>query len=55
MELDLSWNKFTGVSPLMVEWTALKRLYINSNEFNGTSLEGNNYLILQNYLLLFIH
>lgn len=46
VELDLSENKFTGVSPLMVEWTSLKRLYMLGNELNGTSLEGKNCLIL---------
>ncbi|KAH7688437.1 Non-specific serine/threonine protein kinase protein [Dioscorea alata] len=47
VELNLYGNKLNGVSPLMVDWTSLKRLYINSNELNGTSLEGNNCLILQ--------
>ncbi|XP_039117971.1 receptor-like protein 13 [Dioscorea cayenensis subsp. rotundata] len=40
VELYLFPNKFIGVSPSMLEWTSLKRLYIYESEFNGTALEG---------------
>lgn len=49
VELYLFPNKFIGVSPSMLEWTSLKRLYIYESEFNGTALEGNNCFIFQNY------
>ena len=45
VDLDLYEVGFTGVSPLMLKWTSLKRLYESANEFKGTSLENSNCFI----------